>query len=195
MGLYEPAIEKMRVEEIRTKRKAVRQEKARLRREKREKYKILYKEELAKERAKLKAERERDIELYKTKRAIEKAHTRAKARVKPFTPSTIFKLHPKRLTPEQKRKLKKAGVEIGKTTVSLGKSALKMLDTMYSGKPTKRKYPKRKPAKRKYTPTKRKYKKKTPKRKGKTYYCRKCKKRHAYSSKIGRKHRTLYYKR
>lgn len=190
ISLYEPYIEKMRVDEIRAKRKAVRQEKARLRKEKREKYKIMYKEELAKERAKLKAQRETDIELYKTKRAIEKAHARARARVKPFTPSTIFKMPSKRLTPEQKRKLKKAGVEIGKTTVSLGKTALSILDTMYSDKKRspKRKY-KKKTTKRKYTPTKRKYKKKTTKRKGKTYYCRKCKQKHSYSSKIGRKHR------
>jgi len=47
MSLYEPAIERMRVEEIRAKRKAIRQEKARIRQEKREKYKILYKYELA----------------------------------------------------------------------------------------------------------------------------------------------------
>lgn len=193
MGLYEPAIEKMRVDEIRAKRKQKRELKSAYKQAEKEKYKRLYKQELEKERAKLKAQRESDIEEFKTKRAIEKAHARARARVKPFTPSTIFKIHPKRLTPEQKRKLKKAGVEIGKTTVSLGKSALKMLDAMYSDKPTKRKPAKRKykkkTTKRKYTPTKRKYKKKTAKRKGKTYYCRKCHKRHSYSSKIGRKHK------
>ena len=185
MGLYEPAIEKMRVDEIRAKRKAVRQEKARLRQEKREKYKKLYKEELEKERAKLKAQRESDIEQFKTKRAIEKAHARARARVKPFTPSTMFKIPSKRLTPEQKQKLKKAGVDVGKTTVKIGKKGLKLLDAMYGSgrKTTKRKTYKRKSYKKKST------KRKTPKRKGKTYYCYKCKKRHAYSSKIGRKHR------
>ena len=188
----------MHTKEIRERKMAQIKEKFAQKKAQREKYKELYKVELEKERAKLKAQRESDIEEFKTKRAIEKAHARARTRVKPFTPSTIFKMPSKRLTPEQKRKLKKAGVDIGKTTVSLGKSALQLLDKMYGDKPTKRKTTKRKPAKRKYkkktpkrkyTPTKRKYKKKTAKRKGKTYYCRKCKQRHSYSSKIGRKHR------
>ena len=192
MGLYEPAIEQMRVDEIRAKRKAVRQEKARLRQEKRQKYKQLYKEELARERAKLKAQRESDIEQFKTKRAIEKAHARARLRVRPFTPKTVFKIPSTRLTPEQKQKLKKAGVEVGKTTVKLGKKGLKILDAMYGSgrKPTKRKTYKRKPSKQTYKKTyKKAFKKKKAKRKGKTYYCRKCKQRHAYSSKIGRRHR------
>lgn len=196
MGLYEPAIEKMRIDEIRAKRKAKRMEKARIRKEKREKYKIMYKEELSKERAKLQAQKEKDIEVYKTKRAIQKAHDKARSRVKPFTPSTMFKMPSKRLTPEQKRKLKKAGVDVGKTTVKLGKTGLSILDSLYGGgkgglKITKKRSPTRKYKKK--TPT-RKYKKKTTKRKttkrkSKTYYCHKCKQRHAYSSKIGKKHR------
>ena len=198
MGLYEPEVDKIRRAEIREKKRAERLQKYALKKEKREKYKVLYREELAKERAKLKAEKERDIEVFKTKRAIQKAHDRARAKVKPFTPRTLFKMPSKRLTPEQKRKLKKAGVDVGKTTVLLGKSALKLLDAMYGDKKTskrktyKRKTYKRKPAKRKYKKktTKRKTtKQKTAKRKGKTYYCRKCHKRHSYSSKIGRKHR------
>lgn len=174
----------MHTAEIRAKRKAIRLEKARVRQAEKEKYKRLYREELATERAKLQAQKEKDIELFKTKRAIEKAHAKALRRVKPFTPRTMFKMPSKRLTPEQKRKLKKAGVEVGKTTVKLGKAGLKILDAMYG---TGRKPSKRKPYKRK-TYKKKPTKRKTPKRK-KSYYCYKCKKRHAYSSKIGRKHR------
>lgn len=188
MGLYEPYKEKMRVQEIRARKRAIREDKARAKQKEKEKYKQLYKEELAKERAKLKAQRESDIEQYKTKRAIEKAHARAISRVKPFTPSALFKMPSKRLTPEQKRRLKKAGVDIGKTTVALGKAGLSILDKMFSEKKRspKRKYKKKAPT-RKYK--KKTTKRKTTKRKGKSYYCRKCKQRHSYSSKIGRRHR------
>jgi len=175
--MYEPYVEKIERQELRAKRKA-----------KREKYKILYKEELAKERAKLQAQKEIDIELYKTKRAIQKAHAKAISKVKPFTPRDGFKMPSKRLTPEQKRRLKKAGVDIGKTTVTLGKAGLSILDKMFSEKKRspKRKYKKKAPT-RKYK--KKTTKRKTTKRKGKSYYCRKCKQRHSYSSKIGRRHR------
>ena len=190
MGLYEPEKEKQRVQEIREMKRAVRHEKARRRKEKREKYKKMYKEELAKERAKLQAQKEKDIEVYRTKSATEKAQRRARARVKPFTPRKSFKIPSKRLSPEQKRALKKAGIDTGKTIVSLGKSGMNILDQMFSAKPTyKKRSTKRKTTKRKTTPTKRKYKKKITKRKGKTYYCYKCKARHSYTSKIGRKHR------
>ena len=179
MSLYEPEIEKQKVQKIRAVRKKIRQEKARLRKEKREKYKTLFKEELAKERARLQAQKEKDVDAYKSKKAVDKAHRQARARVKPFTPKTSLKIRSKRLSPEQKRKLKKAGIDTGKTVISLGKSGMKLLDEMFGAKPT---YKKRS-TKRKTT------KRKTTKRKGKTYYCRKCKARHSYTSKIGRKHR------
>ena len=180
-GLYEPEKEKMRVAEIKLQLKSERLKKALAKKEKREKYKKLYKEELAKERAKLQAQKEKDIDVYKSKKAIEKAHSRARARVKPFTPRSGLKIHSKRLSPEQKRALKKAGIDTGKTIVKIGQTGMNILDAMYGGgrgglKVTKRK----KSTKRKRTPTK---------RKGKTYYCRKCKQRHSFSSKIGRKHR------
>lgn len=198
MSLYEPVVAKIEREEQRKIRKQKRQLKSAFKQAEKEKYQRLYKQELAKERAKLKAEKERDIEVYKTKLAIERAHTRARAKVKPFTPKTLFTVHPKRLTPEQKRRLKKAGATIGKTSISIGKSGLNLLDKMFSDAPTKRKPTKRKTYKRK--PTKRKtYKRKPTKRKvtsrkrsitkGKTYYCRKCHKRHSYRSKVGRTHR------
>lgn len=187
-GLYQPEKEKQRVQEIRDMKKAVRHEKTRLRKEKREKYSKLYKEELAKRRAELQAQKEKDIDVYKSKRALDRAERRAMAKVKPFTPRSGFKLPSKRLTPEQKRKLKKAGIVAGKTTLSLGRAGLSLLDTMYGGgkgglKLTKKKSTKRKTTKRKTT-------RKTTKRKGKTYYCRKCRGRHSYTSKIGRKHRS-----
>ena len=189
MGLYEPEKEKQRVREIREVRRKIRQEKARLRKEKREKYKVLFKEELAKERAKLQAQKEKDIDVYKSKKAIDKAHSRARARVKPFTPRSGLKIRSKRLSPEQKRALKKAGIDTGKTIVKIGQTGMNILDAMYGGGKGGLKITKKRSTKRKTTPTKRKYKKKTTKRRGKTYYCRKCGQRHSYSSKIGRKHR------
>lgn len=183
MGLYEPEKEKQRVREIRDMRKAVRHEKARLRKEKREKYSKLYKEELAKRRAELQAQKEKDIDVYKSKRALDRAERRARAKVKPFTPRNGLKLPTKRLSPEQKRKLKKAGYDTGKTFVWLGQKGLSLLDTMYDGGKGGLKLSKKRSTKHKTT------KRKTTKRRGKTYYCRKCKARHSYTSKIGKKHR------
>jgi hypothetical protein len=188
-GLYEPEKEKQRVQEIREMKRAVRLEKAKARKEKREKYKKMYKEELAKERAKLQAQKEKDIEVYKTKSALDRAQRKARSRVKPFTPRRGLKIPSKRLSTEQKRKLKKAGIDTGKTIVSLGQKGLNILDAMYGGGKGGLKVTKRRSGKRKTTPTKRKTSRKTPKRKGKTYYCYKCKARHSYTSKIGRKHR------
>lgn len=183
MSLYEPELEKQRVQEIRSMRKAVRHEKARLRKEKREKYKIVYKEELAKKKAELQAQKEIDKDTYKSKQAIDRAQRKARARVKPFTPRNGLK------TPSRAQ-LKRMGA----TGVKYGKQGLSTMDKLFSDKPTsrkrttkrkttKRKTPKRKTIKRKTT------KRKNQKRKGKTYYCRKCKARHSYTSKVGKKHR------
>ena len=119
---------------------------------------------------------------------MDKAKRQARRKVKPFSPRNGLKLPTKRLSPEQKRKLKKAGYDTGKSVVWLGQKGLNLLDTMYGGgkgglKLSKKKSTKRKSYKRKST------KKKSSKRKGKTYYCRKCHKRHSFTSKIGRKHR------
>jgi hypothetical protein len=194
-GLYEPEKEKMRVAEIRSKRKAERLEKAIARKEKRQKYRKLYKEELTKHRATLQAQKEKDIDEYKTRIAKEKAERHARGRVKPFRPRNGYKA-------PSKAQLTKAGIEGGKLAVKYGQKGLSLLDSMYGGgrgglKVTKKRSPKRKTTKRKTTkrkttkrtPTKRKTSRKAPKRKGKSYYCYKCRKRHSYTSKIGRKHK------
>ena len=183
MGLYEPEKEKRRVQEIRDMRKAVRHEKARRKKEKREKYKKLYKEELAKHRAKLQAQKEKDIEVYRTKLAIEKAQRKARARVKPFTPRSGLKVPSK----AQLRKMGVTSVKVSKQTGRLlfrtAKYGWSTMEKMFGDTPS----PRKRTYKRKTT--KRKGKRKSPQKKGKTYYCRKCRKRHSYSSKIGRKHR------
>ena len=177
-GLYEPFKEKERVREIRERRKAVRHEKARRKLAEKEKYEKLYREELAKQKAKLKAEREHAIKEFKTARAIEKAKRHARTRVRPFAPRKGLKVPSYEIDKEKVKKIKK-GVKKGtKLAVKYGKIGLATLGKMYDEPKTrKRKTVKRKPVRRKAKP------------KTRTYYCRKCRKRHSYTSKIGKMHR------
>lgn len=90
----------------------------------REKYRKLYQDELAKQRAKLQAQKENDIDLYKTKLTIDKAHRHARARVKPFIPRKSLKC-------PSKAQLQKTG----KVLYNTGKSfidVLQKIDKAYS---------------------------------------------------------------